>query len=118
MPPPASTFLTMKEFKEFSLEQVKVARDFIIRSKGHATSGADECEIDASTGMCLEQTEEAVPAFSACNQWSEAKGRGFVEDAKAAGKDAIWVALNHLTNLPINVIEEHWEVDEIALPAM
>ena len=117
-PPPASTFLSMNEFKDFSLEQVKVARDFIIRSKGHATSGAEDCEIDSTTGMCLEQAEVAVPSFSSCNQWSEAKGRGFVDDAKAAGKDAIWVAKNHLTKTPLNEIQDHWESEEVPLPAM
>eukprot|EP00520_Triparma_pacifica_P013340 CAMPEP_0118641612 /NCGR_PEP_ID=MMETSP0785-20121206/5388_1 /TAXON_ID=91992 /ORGANISM="Bolidomonas pacifica, Strain CCMP 1866" /LENGTH=181 /DNA_ID=CAMNT_0006533095 /DNA_START=103 /DNA_END=648 /DNA_ORIENTATION=+ len=112
MPPPATNFIVMKEFEMFSLEQIKVARDFVIRSKGVATSGAEECEIDDSTGMCTDKrgAASAVPSFSACNMWSEAKGRAFVDEAKEKGFEALWVAETHLPNLPYGEIVRHWDV--------
>jgi len=97
----------MKEFEVFSLEQIKVARDFVIRAKGVATSGAEECEIDPTTGMC--DDGGLMPPFAACNMWSEAKGRAFVDEAKAGGHDVLWVAENHMINSPLAEIANHWD---------
>ncbi|GMH47386.1 hypothetical protein TL16_g00052 [Triparma laevis f. inornata] len=98
--------LIMAEFRKYSYEQIKIAVDFVKNKDNNNNFSSCPNAMDSKTGECKNLQE--VPPFSACKMYSASSHAMVIADNIVAKKDAIFVAVNILKNVPLSEIEKNW----------